>query len=47
MKIRNPQTGQEVILPDGRLVNGWWQSDVKMVSYPATEWDEVKDDAGH
>lgn len=45
MKIKNRETGQVVVLPDGRLVNGWWQSDVKMISYPASEWDEVKEDA--
>lgn len=45
MKIKNRETGQVVVLPDGRLVNGWWSSDVKMVSYPASDWDEVKEDA--
>lgn len=30
--------------PDGRLSMGWWQSDSKMVSYPASEWEEVKDE---
>lgn len=43
MKIKNRETGQEVVLPDGRLINGWWSSDVKHVSYPATDWDEVKE----
>ena len=44
IKIRHKETGAEVSLPDGRLSVGWWQSDVKMVSYPASEWDEVKDE---
>ena len=44
IKIRHKETGAEVSLPDGRLSMGWWQSDAKMVSYPASEWDEVKDE---
>ena len=47
MTIKHKETGKTVELPDGRLVNGWWSSDVKMISYPATDWDEVKADAAH
>jgi len=44
MTLRHKDDGREVIMPDDtRLVNGWWSSDVKMVSYPASEWDEVKE----
>lgn len=42
IKIRNKETGAEVSLLDGRLSMGWWQSDSKMVSYPASAWEEVK-----
>lgn len=44
IKIRHKETGAEVSLPDGRLSMGWWQSDVKTVSYPASAWEEVKDE---
>lgn len=47
MTIRHRETGKEVELPDGRIVAGWWTSDVKMVSYQATEWEEVPGARSH
>lgn len=45
MTIKNKETGKTVELPDGRIVAGWWTSDVKMISYPVSDWEEVKADA--
>ena len=44
MILQHKDSGlQVVMLDDTRLVNGWWSSDSKMVSYPASAWDEVKE----
>lgn len=47
MILQHKENGTQVVMPDDtRLVMGWWQSESKMISYPASEWDAVKESRG-